>query len=349
MNTLRFGIATAFCATHILAASHCYGAVPAPDPAMIEVAKDIYLFRAPDIGNLYVDSNSVAVIDDKSVVIFDTGARLSSAQAVLSQIRRLTDKPVSRVVNSHWHPDHWSGNAVYTRAFPGVQVMATTATRDYMTRTVQSMRYVLRKGVNVHRQSAAGAAGASDAATLRIEEEFVAEFERLQPVFPNVTFDGRMVVEEAPRTFELMTLFGDASSVAVAYLPREKVLLAGDVIIYPLPYTPNGYLISRWLESLRSIRALDVAAIVPGHGPVLKDREYLDLLIELISQVTEQVEHALETGVLTADLPQALHLESIGAKFRARTEISESDFDGFVQELTAKVAQESRDGAQFRP
>jgi glyoxylase-like metal-dependent hydrolase (beta-lactamase superfamily II) len=121
------------------------------------------------------------------------------------------------------------------------------------------------------------------------------------------------------------------------------------VIIYPLPYTPNGYLISRWLESLRTIRAMDVTAIVPGHGPVLKNHEYLDLLIELISHVTVQVEHALETGVLTADLPRALHLESIGARFRAHTEVSEADFSGFLQELTAKVAQESRDGAQFRP
>jgi len=94
---------------------------------------------------------------------------------------------------------------------------------------------------------------------------------------------------------------------------------------------------------------LDVIAIVPGHGPVLKDHQYLDLLIELISQVTEQVEHALETGVLTADLPRAVHLEAIGARFRALTEVSEADFGAFVQELTAKVAQESRDGAQFRP
>ena len=184
---------------------------------------------------------------------------------------------------------------------------------------------------------------------MRIEEEFVAEFEQLQPVLPNVTFDQRLVVQDAPRTFELLTLFGDASAVTVAYLPREKVLLAGDVIIYPLPYTPNGYLISRWLESLRSIRAMDVVAIVPGHGPVLKDSAYLDLLIQLISQVTEEVERALEAGALTADLPQALHLESIGARFRAHTEVSEADLSGFIQELVAKVAQESRDGAQFRP
>jgi cyclase len=340
----------ASCATLILATAHAYGAEPAGDVAMVEVAKDIYLFRAPDIGNLYVDGNSVAVINAKSVIVFDTGARLASASAVLKQIRRLTDKPVGRIINSHWHPDHWSGNEIYARAFPGVEVIATTATRNYMARTVHSMRYALRKGVNAHRQSAAAAKAGSDERTaLRIEEEFLAEFEQLQPVLPNVTFDQRLVVQDAPRTFELSTLFGDASAVTVAYLPREKVLLAGDVIIYPLPYTPNGYLISRWLESLRSIRAMDVVAIVPGHGPVLKDHAYLDLLIELISQVTAQVERALEAGVLTADLPQALHLESIGARFRAHTEVSEADLSGFVQELVAKVAQESRDGAQFRP
>jgi cyclase len=339
----------ASCAILIFAPALAYGAEPA-DVAVVEVAKDIYLFRAPDIGNLYVDGNSVAVINEKSVLVFDTGARLSSARAVLSQIRRLTDKPVSRIVNSHWHPDHWSGNQIYARAFPEVEVIATTATRDYMARTTQSMRYALRKGVNAHRQSAAAAnTDSKERATLRIEEEFVAEFEQLQLVLPNVTFDGRRVVEDAPRTFELLTLFGDASSVAVAYLPREKVLLAGDVIIYPLPYTPNGYLISRWLQSLRSIRAMDLVAIVPGHGPVLKDAAYLDLLIELISQVTDQVQRALEARVLTADLPQALHLESISARLRAQTEVSEADLSGFIQELVAKVAQESRDGAQFRP
>lgn len=340
----------ASCAILFIATAPAYGAEPAGDVAMVEVAKDIYLFRAPDIGNLYVDGNSVAVINGKSVVVFDTGARLSSARAVLNQVRRLTDKPVSRIINSHWHPDHWSGNEVYARTFPGVEIIATTATRDYMARTTHSMRYALRKGLNAHRQSAAAAkSGSDEQAAVHLEEEFVAGFEQLQPVLPNVTFDGRLVVQDAPRTFELSTLFGDASSVAVAYLPREKVLLAGDVIIYPVPYTPNGYLISRWLESLRSIRALDVVAIVPGHGPVLKDPAYLDLLIELLAQVTEQVQRGLEAGVLTADLPQALHLESIGARFRALTEVSETDLNGFIQELVTKVAQESRDGAQFRP
>ena len=189
----------ACCAILILVAPRSYGAEPASDVAMVEVTKDIYLFRAPDIGNLYVDGNCVAVINAKSVIVFDTGARLSSARAVLNQIRRLTDKPVSRIVNSHWHPDHWSGNEIYAQAFPGVEVIATGATRDYMARTIHSMRYLLRKGVNAHRQSAATARSSPDQrAALRIEDEFVAEFEQLQLVLPNVTFDGRLLVQEAP-------------------------------------------------------------------------------------------------------------------------------------------------------
>ena len=339
------------CAITVLLAPPSYATQPAvADIAVVEVTKDIFLFRAPDIGNLYVEGNSIAIINSRNVLVFDTGARTSTASAVLNQIRRLTDKPVSRIVNSHWHPDHWSGNDVYARAFPGLQIIATSATRDYMARTTRSMRYVLRKGLTAHQQEASGASsGQNERAALRLEEQFVAEFDKLQVVLPNVTFDGRLVLREDGRELELLTLFGDASSVAVAYLPREKVLLAGDVVVYPLPYTPNGYLISRWLASLRSIRAMDVAAIVPGHGPVLKDHGYLDLLIELLSQVTEQVEHALEAGVLTADLPQTVRLGPVGEKFRAHTQVSEADLNDFTQELIAKVAQESRDGAQFRP
>jgi hypothetical protein len=41
---------------------------------------------------------------------------------------------------------------IYAQAFPDVKIMATQATRDYMARTVQSMRYALRKGANAHRQ-----------------------------------------------------------------------------------------------------------------------------------------------------------------------------------------------------
>ena len=38
------------------------------------------------------------------------------------------------LINSHWHQDHWSENAEYVKAFPGLQIVATTQTRDYTKR-----------------------------------------------------------------------------------------------------------------------------------------------------------------------------------------------------------------------
>src|SRR5690349_13349576 len=51
---------------------------------------------------------------------------------VIAEIRTITPKPVRILINSHWHQDHWSGNNEYVKAFPGVQIIATTETRDYM-------------------------------------------------------------------------------------------------------------------------------------------------------------------------------------------------------------------------
>ena len=66
------------------------------------------------------------------MLVFDTNGTPSAAEAVLAEIRKLTPPPVRYIVNSHWHWDHWYGTEVYTRAFPGVQVIAHEKTRMMM-------------------------------------------------------------------------------------------------------------------------------------------------------------------------------------------------------------------------
>jgi cyclase len=315
------------------------------------VVKDVYVFRAADIGQLYVQGNSAVLVENDGVVIFDTGARASTANVAIQRLREITTRPVRIIVNSHWHPDHWLGNEAYRRAFPDVEIIATRATREYMARTVASMRYALRKGLTAH-QSGAEAQGRPSQALneqLRAEESFVSEFESSRPALPTRTFEEKLILTRDDRRYEILTVFGDASYSAALYLPDEKVLFTGDVLVYPAPYTPNGYAISRWLESLKSLRALPAIAIVPGHGPVLRDYRYFDWLIALIGDVSAQVQQALERGVTTAHLRAALDLGSMRAEFAVLTKQPPADFDAVVDDLVMKVAQESRDGAQFRP
>ena len=89
----------------------------------VQIADGIYQFiTAPD--GYVPNGNSVVIVNENDVLVFDTFTRPSTARTVLAEIRKITDKPVRYVVNSHHHPDHWSGNEVYAEAFPGLEIIA---------------------------------------------------------------------------------------------------------------------------------------------------------------------------------------------------------------------------------
>ena len=98
---------------------------------MTRVGEGIYQFTASNDG--YVENtNATAIVGRDGVLLFDTYTRPATARAMLAMLRTVTDKPVRWVVNSHWHPDHWSGNEVFAEAFPGVEIIATEGTARYM-------------------------------------------------------------------------------------------------------------------------------------------------------------------------------------------------------------------------
>ena len=98
------------------------------------LADGIYLFRAPSDLDKWTATNVVVIVNDDDVTVFDSNSRLSTARAIIAEIKKITPKPVRTLINSHWHLDHWSGNDAYVKAYPGVQIIATTETRDYMKR-----------------------------------------------------------------------------------------------------------------------------------------------------------------------------------------------------------------------
>ncbi|HEY7864021.1 MAG TPA: MBL fold metallo-hydrolase, partial [Thermoanaerobaculia bacterium] len=99
-----------------------------------DLGDGIHVFRAPSELDHWTSTNSVAIVNDDDVVVFDSPTRAVTARAVIAEIRKRTPKPVRVLINSHWHQDHWSGNDEYVKAFPGVRILATAETRDYMKR-----------------------------------------------------------------------------------------------------------------------------------------------------------------------------------------------------------------------
>ena len=93
----------------------------------VRVADGVYAFITPEERTGFQSGNSIAIIGDDGVLVFDTGNIPGPLAAQIAEIRKLTDKPVRYVVNSHWHPDHNLGNSEYRAAFPGVTIIGTSA------------------------------------------------------------------------------------------------------------------------------------------------------------------------------------------------------------------------------
>src|SRR5258708_5936595 len=68
-----------------------------------KVADGVYLFTTTPYAEAGFCGNSVAVITDEGVLLFDSSALPQTARTILTEIQKLTDKPVRYLVNSHWH------------------------------------------------------------------------------------------------------------------------------------------------------------------------------------------------------------------------------------------------------
>src|SRR5262249_56182885 len=66
------------------------------------------------------------------VVSGDTQSKAGAAGVIVDRIRAITPKPVRYVINTHFHWDHWHGNEVYPKAYPGAEIVTNQITREAM-------------------------------------------------------------------------------------------------------------------------------------------------------------------------------------------------------------------------
>src|SRR6185369_8454218 len=108
------------------------------------------------------------------------------------------------------------------------------------------------------------------------------ENNRTAYVIPTSTFENRMTLYLGSREIQFLHL-GNAHTAGdiVMWLPREKIVATGDIVTGPVPLMPRPYTGS-YVEVLSRIKTLGFRTLVPGHGLVENDSQYIDLLIDMI-------------------------------------------------------------------
>ena len=358
----------ALCAALLAPTRSAHAATP-PDTSLSKevLADGVYLFRAPSALDLWTATNVVVIVNDEDVTVFDSNTRPRTARMVIAEIRKITPKPVRTLINSHWHQDHWSGNDEYVKAFPGLQIVATTDTRDFMKRMgsrffadgLNAQVKRSRAGLDSAIKSGKQADGTPLTADARRRTEtdiaetaaFAAEVAAIPRVMPTIAYSDSLMLWSGRREFRLISVTGDATGSTVLYLPGEKILVMGDALVTqeegngPPPWTTNSYAITRWRNSLRGLEHLDANIVVPGQGPAFRDKAYLKLTGDLFDSIITQVHGALERGLVTLAAVQAVvNVDSIGRQYSPNATTPDPRFRSLVTALVRKVHQESFDG-----
>jgi cyclase len=214
-------------------------AIPTWQPGVKQLAPNVYAYvqaRAT-----WYWSNAGFIVGNDYVVVVDSLATVGLTQRFKDEIRKVTDKPVRYLINTHHHGDHTYGNHVFAGA--------TIISHDACHRELTETRIM-------------------DSALLNaIFPEF--DFRGIAATPADITFDRRLTLHVGEREVRLLHVGpGHTVDDIIVYLPDEGIIFAGDFIfLYSTPLGMEGSF-AGWLRNLDAMAKLGARTYVPGHGPV---------------------------------------------------------------------------------
>jgi len=321
VRAIRAAALLAIAATPLLAAS-------SSDPWQLSfraLTPEIDLAYRPEPLRFLVEGNVTLIFGANDVVVVDGSGSPRAARQVIAHIRARTSNPVSILVNTHGHGDHTLGNQEYAREFPGVEIVARPETREYL--TGQGIGYVAQIAESTASRKRGGAeeierlekegAPGDDAVIANLRQYYEHDLDVRQQEYravrvtpPTLTFTDRLTLHRPGREIDLLYLGpGDTHGDVVVFLPDDRLVVTGDMVVHPFPYGFSRHPLE-WAETLDRLAALDFDTLVPGHGEVQQGKAYLAQVSALLRDVQAQVARGLDRGLDLEAIRAAVDLTS---------------------------------------
>lgn len=340
-DTSHGGAANAATATQIMANK------PAATFSLHKLADGLYATERKEPAGLMFDANNVFLIREHDVVVVDSNISADSTREVLAALRQLTDKPVRYVINTHWHEDHILGNSVWRAAYPDVQFIGHAQFHTDLAAVGASNRKSLLEsgadGVASLRQAIStgkGLAGSvltdqeriSHASDIFLVERYLKEAGSLPIVYPDLEVSSTLVLADSKRPIEIRFLgAAHTRSDLVVWLPSEKVLIAGDLVVWPIPLVGSTSYPAAYADTLQELLNLQPAVLVPGHGPVFRDTRYVQQIMALLKSLSTQVAAGKQRGETLEQMRKSVDLSTQQQQFAGDSALLKLVFGMYVQ------------------
>lgn len=252
-------------------------------------------------------ANSYAVKTDAGLLLVDSGTQ-PTAVSLHAAVRAWSTKPLHSVVFTHGHIDHVHGVKPFLEAGDRPAIIAQENCVG------RFQRYQLTRG---HNQ-------AINSRQFGSQADFSVDF-----AWPTVTFRDGLTLRLGDLEVQITAGKGETDDHCFVWIPKHRYLFTGDFIIWRSPNCGNPQKVQRypveWAEALERMAALDAEYLFPGHGPVIKGRDAVRLVLtetaqyirHIIAQVlprlnagetSEQIFHAVTSDPVLAKRPYLLEM-----------------------------------------
>ncbi|MCU0510454.1 MAG: MBL fold metallo-hydrolase [Anaerolineae bacterium] len=231
------------------------------------------------------DPNSGVVIAENAALVVDTTATPAMARQLISQIRRVTDRPIKYVVLSHYHAVRVLGASAFFSE--GAQeIIASRGTRELIAE---------RGGQDMQSEI----------------ERFPRLFDAVETVpgltWPTLVFERDLTLYLGDLEVQIKHVgMGHTKGDTIVWLPQERVLFSGDLVEFgAAAYTGDAQL-AHWPGTLEVLRRLSPEKLVPGRGPALLSNAEANRAIDYTKSFVETLlSSARESIAAGHDLRQA--------------------------------------------
>ena len=315
-------------------AGQAFAQSTAQNQAQNRAPADIKLEVLPVQGNVYIiagaGGNIAVQIGQQGVLVVDTGLA-GTSDKVLAEIRKLSDKPIQYILNTHFHADHTGGNAALRKA--GVTITGANVTGN-LTDAGVGAQIIAHLNVLNRMSAPTGEQSPTPPDAWPTDTEFIGNHKDLY--FNDEVV--QMLHQPAAHT--------DGDS--LVWFRKSDVIAAGDIFVttsYPYIDVDHGGSIQGEIDALNNIIDIMVPKheeeggtyIIPGHGRICDEWEVVEFR-DMVTIIRDRVQAEIKAGKTLAQIKQDHLTKDYDARYNAKTGFGTSDqfLEAIYKSLTKK-------------
>lgn len=254
-----------------------------------KIAKNTYVIHGPleypSKKNKGFMNNPGFVVTKTGVVVIDPGSSVQVGRMVLKKIKTITKKPVTHVLNTHIHGDHWLGNQAFSEAFSNVVIMA----HPEMIKRAK--------------------AGAAEQWVSLMSKSTEGESKGTRAVIPNKSINDKQVLKIGGVEFRIYApdKAHSFTDIMINVVEEDVVFLGDNVLFKRLPRMNDG----TFKGNAKACQiAIDLAAktYVPGHG-ASGGKEIVIPFMDYLNTIYTEVGKHYEAGMADFEMKPKILLK----------------------------------------